>query len=131
MDDVTPDRLLPRHETTRGVEIEWNTAVRKRRFRANESDAARAVIREISLAGALIEAPLPPSIDVGDRVEVKLEGHTGLVVVRHADTTGVEGRALYGVEFIDCAELTERIHQLVGDLRGNREDLDVSWSRSN
>ena len=64
------DRLLPRHAAGASLEIEWNTAMHKRRFRAPYKNSAPAVIRELSLAGALIDAPVPPEIKIGDRIEI-------------------------------------------------------------
>ena len=131
MDNASPDRLLPRHDVTGELELQWNTGVKKRRFRAPESHVVTAYVRELSLAGALVDAPLPPCLEVGDRLEVRLGGRSAVVEIKHARPSGVANRALYGIEFIDSADITAILNEVVGELRGSKEDLEFAWSRTN
>jgi len=129
METHLPDRLMPRHDVS-GVElpIDWDTAGKRRLL--GRTKPVPALIREISLLGALVDAPLPPCREVGDRVEIRLRGRSGLVEIRHARPAYTEGRALYGVMFVDTRNLDADIHEIVGYIRGQAADADLAWERA-
>lgn len=115
-----PDRLMPRHAVGIELPIDWDVKPR-RRVLGRRNGNVPALIREISLLGALIDAPLPPCREVGERVEIRLRGRSGLVEIRHARPALTEGRALYGVMFVDTRNLEADIHEIVGYLRTHHE----------
>ncbi|MGI9601093.1 MAG: hypothetical protein ACR2QE_04355 [Acidimicrobiales bacterium] len=130
MDTSVPDRLMPRHEVGIELPIDWDTGA-KRRFLGRAPGPVPALIREISLLGALVDAPLPPCREVGDRVEIRMQGRTGLVEIRHARPAYSEGRALYGVMFADTRDLDDLIHEIVGYLRTQEDrDVDLAWQKA-
>jgi len=127
MDAHLVDRLMPRHPVGLELPIDWDVRVRRKLFQSSEH-AVPALIREISLLGALVDAPMPPSREVGERVQIRMQGRTGVVEIRHARPAYTQGRALYGVMFVDTRELEDLIADIVGYLRAQEDDnVDGAW----
>ena len=126
------DRLLPRHQSVVSLDLTWD--VRHERdgmFKKIEvSDVA--VIRDISLEGALVEVKSKLNHTVGEKVAVRFREFDGTAVIRHCrDGEEDGGSAFYGVRFIGDRDFVEMLSTAVGELRGHSAELSRAWLRPN
>ena len=116
-DEKGLDRLMPRHDLPQALTIRWDTA--RKRGRPGRDVGWEAVIRDLSLNGALIEVDGDRTNAVGEHVRIRLGGLEGTVEVRHrAEATEGHGQ-LYGVSFVDTAQLQGQFEILIGYLRND------------
>ncbi|MFT5203090.1 MAG: hypothetical protein ACI9C1_002487 [Candidatus Aldehydirespiratoraceae bacterium] len=124
------DRLLPRHELADRRPLSWNVRLERKSFLKKEEVSTPAVIRDLSLEGALVEVPATDEIEPGTRVHVRFLDLNGVVEVRHRRVSE-EGYVLYGVRFIPEPALRDAINSEVGTLRGRSAELNAAWLRQN
>lgn len=126
------DRLLPRHESATSLDLSWNVRVaRSGRFKKHREEMFDpAVIRDISLEGALVEIADVHEHEVGERVAVRFQGLDGTAQIRHR-RPGRDGSLLYGVRFLPDPEFNDAVDTAVGELRGHAGDLVRAWQRAN
>ncbi len=123
------DRLLPRHESTAGLDLVWNVHETRTGLFKKEETYSRAVILDLSLEGARVEAPAGQKHEVGDRVDVRFQGMEGHAEIRHHHV-GPDGSHIYGVRFIPEEGFGAAINQAVGELRGRSAELRTAWNRA-
>ena len=127
MDPKALDRLLPRHEVAPiRATIEWD--VRTKRVKLKREEVAdEAVVVDLSLEGALIEAPSTSKHEKGDVVEVRLGGAAGQATIRHVRLGDGGDTWLYGVKWILSPELREAVENGVEQLRESAGELRRAW----
>ncbi|MEM7140000.1 MAG: PilZ domain-containing protein [Actinomycetota bacterium] len=123
------DRLLPRHRAEGDVTLEWNVRMARTGLFKKEERSATAVIRDLSLEGALVEVHDGAAHEPGDEVIVRFDGLEGTATVRHAQADG--DTVLYGVRFTPETEFNAAIDLAVGALRGHSAELSAAWHRQN
>jgi hypothetical protein len=124
------DRLLPRHDAERGLDLTWNVRQVRTGFRKTEEQSTPATIRNLSLEGALVEVTATEDHEVGTQVDVRFRGIDGRAQIRHRQP-GADGEILYGVRFFPESGLGAVVIEAVGQLRGHAEELDSAWNRRN
>lgn len=126
------DRLLPRHESVVNLDLSWHVrTARGGLFKQQREELSTAAsIRDISLEGALVEVIDTSAHEVGDRVAVRFRGIDGEAVIRHCRPS-VEGKLLYGVQFVRNLPFKDAIDAAVGELRGHSLELSEAWRRQN
>ncbi len=107
-------RLGERKRTPGLVQVELGEPEVVGRFRKHLVPTTGRLL-DISVTGALIEAPTTDRLRVGAKVRLVLDGMEGIVVVRQIRPTALEGVANYGVAFFELPhEMTQRVHEIVG-----------------
>jgi len=124
------DRLLPRHESPGSINVDWHVHMARDGLFKKAEVCTPAVMRDISLEGALVEVDSATRHEVGDRITVRLEGHEGIAVIRHA-REGDDSAMLYGVRFLRDEGFNDAIDLTVGKLRGHSAELATAWQRQN
>jgi len=120
-------RLLPRYEiSAQRFEIDWNVKPGKRKPDQPET-VDRAVIVDLSLGGALIQAGRDSEHVVNDTVTVRFGGVDGQVIIRHRQEA--EDAVLYGVEWDVSIDALELIKTAVGFVRMSGE-LPPQWEEA-
>lgn len=127
-DSAGLDRLMPRHSLPAALTIGWNTAPRRNRIGRLVDESSEAVIRDLSLTGALIEVDNPATTATGDTVEIRLGERTGTVTVRRVVPADDEHGELYGVTFKHTDDLKPQFDILIGHLRGDDDRLRQAWN---
>lgn len=95
----TNDRRIGHRSLQPPIRIGWRVEdPAKKRRRRRDSDQTGWIL-ELSVTGALVEAPRADDLYVGHRIRIRLGEHTGTVVIRRAVPSSVEDMARYGVEF--------------------------------
>jgi hypothetical protein len=93
-----------------------------RKLRPPATLAAEARVVDLSVTGALLEAPTSAYVVPDVVVGIEFMGHRGRAVVRHV-RTGDRGETLYGVEFLYLEpRLRELVYRAV-----TKEDLRRDW----
>jgi PilZ domain len=123
------DRLLPRHPGGTGLDFAWNVHEARAGLFKKEETFSRAVIRDLSLDGALVEVPAGEEHEIGDRVDVRFEGMDGHAEIRHRND-GPDGSHIYGVRFIPEDGFGAAVNKAVGELRGRSAELKNAWNRA-
>ena len=127
MDPKALDRLLPRHEVApMRATIEWDVRTERVKFKRKER-SVEAVVVDLSLEGALIEAPLSSKHDKDDQVQIRLGGAEGGATIRHFRLGDNRDTWLYGVKWIHTPALREAVENGVEQLRENAAELRRSW----
>lgn len=124
------DRLLIRHETPTDLALSWNVRVKRQGLLHKEELHDHAVIRDLSLEGALVEVHERQVHEVGQHVAVRFEGLDGEAVIRHC-RPGDGDSLLYGVRFLPDPTFTEQLGAAVSELRGHSSELKTAWTRQN
>lgn len=125
------DRLLPRHEATINLDLDWNIRTGRAGFmRAREELYDLASIIDISLEGARIAVDAKVVHQVGDHVAVRFRGIDGEAVVRHVDAPDGHRRT-YGIRFLPNLTLSDAVNDAVGEIRGDSAALRQAWQRQN
>jgi hypothetical protein len=124
------DRLLPRHDSETGVDLAWNVRVTRTKLLKKEETFSRAKILDLSLEGALVEAPDTQKHEVGSRVDVRFREIDGFAHIRHR-RPGNPGFVSYGVKFAGPPDFVTAINAVVGEVRGNSAALEQAWEKQN
>ena len=124
------DRLLPRHTTEGGVELNWNVHLARVGLLKKEEQFRRGVVRDLSLEGALVKVYDADDHEVGDEVPVRFRGLDGTATIRHIQRSD-DGEVHFGVHFRPAPEFRAAIDLAVGELRGHGAELSVAWNRQN
>lgn len=110
------DRLLPRHEIESGLKVAWDITNKRTRLFKKTEVSGRAVIRDLSLEGALVDVPDSYVHSIGSSVTVRIGAQEGqLEICRIAD--GPPGFVTYGTRFVADEELQSSVNQIVADVR--------------
>ncbi len=127
MDPKALDRLLPRHEVApMRATIEWDVRTERVKFKREER-SDDAVVVDLSLEGALIEAPLSSKHDKGDQIQVRLGGAEGGATIRHVRLGDNRDTWLYGIKWNHTPALREAVENGVEQLRENAAELRRNW----
>ncbi len=95
----------------------------------NKPHTVEAELRDLSVAGALIFAPINNAIKVGRRIPIDLSGEPGVVEVRNVRPDPDGENAYYGVTFHEITdELRDAVYEAVSRLR-NDARLQSEWNR--
>jgi PilZ domain len=124
------DRLLRRHPVETGLELIWNPHPEKAGLFKKEEVSSVAIVKNLSLEGALVEVPDDQDHKLREHVTVRLRDIEGQVEIRHC-SDGPEGRVLYGVRFLSGDDFKALIERVVGELRGHATELETAWKRRN
>ena len=124
------DRLLPRHESGDRLPLSWNVRLERKSLLKKEEVSTPAVIRDLSLEGALIEVPTTDVIASGTGVDIRFRDLDGVVEVKHSRVSK-DGYMFYGVRFIPEPMFRNAIEVEVGELRGHSAELAAAWQRQN
>lgn len=77
-----------------------------------------AQVLDLSVAGALLMAPVNVKLRTGLRVPVRIGNSNGMVEVRNIRKSSVSGMAFYGVGFVRMSDrFTENVNAVVAKLR--------------
>jgi hypothetical protein len=77
------------------VAIRWRKATKWRRR------AQRATIVDVSMTGALIQAPADDAITIGSLMEITIGKVVGTVEIRRMEASAEPSAAYFGVRFVD------------------------------
>lgn len=124
------DRLLPRHETSDELELDWNVHEVRAGFRRKEEVYRRGIVCDLSLEGALIRVDEADKHQVGDEVRLRFRGLVGTARIRHIQLSE-DDEVHFGVQFQPAPEFQEAINLAVGELRGHGAELEAAWNRQN
>lgn len=106
--------------------IEWNVReVRVKLKRVEQSDTATVV--DLSLDGALIEAPPECKHAKGDIVTVRLGGAVGEAQIRHVSLSDDQLNWRYGIKWRHTPALRAAVESGVEQLRGNAAEVRRAW----
>jgi len=101
--------------------FEW-TAPQGGRVLPNRKKTVDAELLDLSIAGALVEAPASSAIKTGDHINICLSGEPGTVQVRNI-RTGDDGLVLYGVVFLRISPALEAaIYDGIARLRNDKRN---------
>lgn len=93
------------------------------------SSSVEIRIVDISVAGALIEAPTNKKIKLGTRVKMEISGHDGTAEIRNMRLAERYALSYYGITFLRMSpELEALVHSVVGKVR-SEHDLTTVWER--
>jgi hypothetical protein len=124
------DRLLPRHDSEKGTDLLWNVRMERVGLLKKEETFSLAKILDLSLEGALVEAPDTHEHEIGSRVDVRFRETAGFAHIRHR-RSGNPGFVSYGVKFAGPPDFVTAINAAVGEVRGDSAALEQAWEKQN
>ena len=95
-----------------------------------EETFSLAKILDLSLEGALVEAPDTHKHEIGSRVDVRFRETDGFAHIRHRRSE-TPGLGSYGVKFAGPPDFVTAINAAVGEFRGNSAALEQAWDKQN
>ena len=113
-------RLSVRYRVA-GIGIEW-IAPQGGRVLPNRKRTVDAKLLDLSVAGALVRAPMSSAIKTGSQIGIRLSGESGTVQVRNI-RTGDDELVLYGVVFHRISPALEAaIYDGIARLRNDKRN---------
>jgi hypothetical protein len=111
-----PNRRLGDREQVEPTQIQWNVPAPGWRQWFKRRQPQAGLLRDVSVTGAGVLAPVDPSITRGSVVAVAFGWIEGNVVVRRIDPQPDGSNAVYGVEFENThSPLAQAIHEVFLD----------------
>ena len=120
-------RLLPRHSAPAALMIEWDIRTTRRVLSKGQEVSVPAIVRDISLDGALIEVSDDIDRKVGSKVQIRILGIDGTATVRHRRQSPSGDFIRYGIHFRGGPAFVRTITEIVGALRKNDSELRKNW----
>ena len=106
--------------------LEWDIRERRMLWKRDEASYEATVVN-LSLEGALIEAPGDSAHEVGDVVSVRLGEIQGDATIRHAQRSEDETSWQYGITWGNQPELRAAVAAGVEQLRDSKSELRRTW----
>jgi hypothetical protein len=99
-----------------GATLEWTPP--RRGLLPGRRRSVEAELLDLSVTGALIQAPDHPGLTVGFRIPIRIGNEDGMVEIRNVRPSDVVGKVNIGVVFHEMSDaLRSAIYEAIGRLR--------------